>query len=379
MPKVGLMTFYKADNYGTCLQAWSLQHTIQKLGYDCEVLNFSRNTAAGQTGSRRAVIKNLGLKTTVELALLSSHRKLRKQAFQTFRKTITTSKLSYTSFDELKTTSDQYDAFVTGSDMVWSWESQIHLDKYFLKFAPIGKRIAYAPSFGNTEVTDEMCAYYQEALVDMDHLSCRERSGKELVEQLTGRHCELVLDPTMLLTTEEWQKKFRLGKSAPKENHGRTILCYLFDTSRKTSIKQIKKAMKKGDQLRHIPGALVEYLSETASGTKAYGPFEFLEAYYNADMIITDGFHGLVFALIFQKPFLLIHRAGGAHWAKHEERMASLLEELGLSSRYVMADAPISPECFTLDYTEISKKIEQLRENSLRYLREALANVTENS
>ena len=376
MPKIGMMTFYESDNYGTCLQAWSLQHTIQRLGYECEVLNFSRSIVSNKKSSKRSVLKNIGIMTTAELILLSSRRKSRKQAFRVFRDTITISPKAYGSLEDLKGTVNQYNAFVVGSDMVWSWESQIHLDKYFLKFAPAGRRVAYAPSFGNTVLTGEMEAYYRDALLGMDYLSCRERSGKELIEQLTGKNCELVLDPTMLLTADEWQETFQLGKFAPKKKQGRTILCSLFDrSSRKACIRQIKKAMKQGDQLRHIPSTFEEYLTEALAGAqdKAYGPVEFLKAYYNADMIISDGFHGLVFSLIFQKPFLLIHRSSGEHWAKHEERMASLLEELGLSSRYIKADVPISPEHFTLDYTQINQKIAHLRESSLKYLEDALA------
>ncbi len=372
--KVGLITFYESDNFGTCLQAYALCNAINNLGYTCEIICFNRyENSPVRNNSKLETIKILGVKKIIDILLSKRIIENQKEKFRLFRAAyMHLSEQEYSSIRELEKTSKDYEAFIVGSDMVWSWESRPFLDIYFLKFAPMGKRIAYAPSFGNTEFNEKMNEYYMQAIAGIDFISCRDRKGAEYIRNILGKKCELVLDPTFLLEGDEWKKTFFLKK---KKSLKRTVLIYMFGKIPPNTFKEIKKKVKGKWEIRFIPEGFRQYCCEKKHGNAVFGPIDFLESYYNADMIITNTFHGLVFAMIFEKPFVLFHREGKEHWHQHEERMTSLLEQMGLSDRYLEVGDELKKEFFELDYTELKKKLEDMKSESMEYLKRSVCSV----
>lgn len=89
----------------------------------------------------------------------------------------------------------KYYAFVCGSDQIWNPNWSTNCDKDFLTFAPIGKRISYAASFGVEKIRSEKVQEYKKYISEIDYLSVRENSGAQLVSELTGKRAEIVLDP----------------------------------------------------------------------------------------------------------------------------------------------------------------------------------------
>lgn len=372
MKKIGIATLYETDNYGTCLQAFALIESIKRFAYDCEVMQFNRNRECVRR-SQLEILKGIGLQKAFDIILSKGTIKRQKQIFSNFRKTyLPVSEQKYTMKNIFNTDLQSYDAFVTGSDMVWSWESKEFLDYYFLRFVKKGKRIAYAPSFGNTEFTEEMVEYYMKALEDIDYLSCREEKGAQFVFNMTKRNCELVFDPTLLIEKKEWINFFGLKK----ENKNPTALVYIFGDIPTSNLSQLKKMLGKRSQIRYIPEKYSQYRHERKYGTDALGPVEYLERFYNADFVVTNTFHGLVFSLVFEKPFVLYHRGEEEHWRIHEERMGSLLNQLELSDRYLYMSEPLSPNLLTLDYSTLENFIDRKREESLKYLENALREAT---
>lgn len=116
----------------------------------------------------------------------------------------------------------------------------------------------------------------------------------------------------------------------------------------------------------------VEYKDFNMNALDDYGPIGFLSLYYNAEYIIADGFHGLLFSLIFEKPFSLIHRDKKEHWGLYEDRMMSTLKDLELESRYIYSDEQFDHSMLNLDYTEIQELIEKKRKLSEDYLKNSL-------
>src|SRR5699024_7327637 len=106
--------------------------------------------------------------------------------------------------DYLPNKLNDYDFFVTGSDQVWNPFFTNSSSLYFLTFAPRKKRIAYAPSFGISEVPDLLRENFTKWLSEIEHLSVREDAGADIIKQLTNRDSEVVADPTLLLTKESW-------------------------------------------------------------------------------------------------------------------------------------------------------------------------------
>lgn len=376
MRKIAVLTFFENENYGTVLQAYALLRTINKFGYSCDIVDFNRNEARG--GIKEALIKRMkkiGLRASIEYVVMKGFIDQRKRAFSEFKVNMPITDTQYSSMKELEALTDDYDAFVCGSDMVWSWESRDLLDIYFLKFAPKGKRVSYAPSLGNTELTNEMEDYYRSAINYIDYLSCRERSGARLIKELTGRDCEFVLDPTMLFSAKQWLEEFQISDIAKK---GGNILCYMFGGMNRKFHATLDRVKDRDMRIVYVPGRFCEYVNEGRKHNLPCGPKEFIERYNEADMVVTNTFHGLIFSLIFRKPFLLIHRENGDYWKKYEERMASLLNELGISDRYIYSNDDIRRESFYLDYSIIESKLNSLIFSSRSYLENALAMASRN-
>lgn len=375
MKNIGLATLYESENYGTCLQAYALSRTIKDLGYGCNIIRFNRQLAS-ENRSKIDALCSVGIKKAADILLSKGTINRQKQKFSEFRKVyLPLFGQQYPSVSAVYDLQENYDAFVTGSDMVWSWESRVFLDYYFLKFAPEGKRIAYAPSFGNTEFTEDMKAYYRDSIAGIDYCSCRESKGAVFAAEITGKRCEPVCDPAMLLSADNWKKQFSLVK----QNIGKkTALFYMFGEIPGAVKRQVKHIIGKDGDIRYIPGKFSEYCYERKRGGDAYGPIEFLQSFSQADFVLTNTFHGLVFSLVFEKPFVLFHRERTEHWALHEERMSSLLERVGLKERYITMDTVIKDDFMKLNYDNVRPVIEMYRKSSLEYLAEALKKATEN-
>lgn len=374
MKNIGLTTLYESENYGTCLQAYALTRIIKELGYGCNIIKFNR-CFASENRSKIDVLRSVGIRKTADILLSKDTINRQKQKFSDFRKMyLPLAGQQYHSVSDVYGLQESYDGFVTGSDMVWSWESEAFLDYYFLKFAPEGKRIAYAPSFGNTEFTEDMKAYYRNSIAGIDYCSCRESGGAAFAADITGKECKVVLDPTMLISADDWKKQFSLKERRTGE---KTALFYMFGDTPEDIKKQVKYLLGKNGVIRYIPGKFSEYRYEGKRDGDAYGPIEFLQSFSQADFILTNTFHGLVFSLIFEKPFVLFHREKKEHWAVHEERMSSLLNQVGLNERYILTDTLIGSEFMQLNYESIRLIIEGYRKSSIEYLSEALKKATE--
>lgn len=362
MRKIGLVTFYASNNYGTCLQAFAIQKKIQLLGYDCKIIIKDHHS----NDAKISFIKRLITLCNKFGILGIIHRFKAKNKIQTKNKDFATFRDNYLSFAQYKNDVNQFDCFVCGSDMMWSSEFFDQIDFYGLSFVKPSRKIAYAPSFGSPQIPDEMKKKYKKILSDFNWLSCRESSGVKLIKQLTGKDVSSVADPTMLFTKEEWNKMFNLHR----ENKDKYILVYLFsvkDKSIRNYIKQIQNITNY--QVIYIP---VEYKDFNMNALDDYGPIGFLSLYYNAEYIIADGFHGLLFSLIFEKPFSLIHRDKKEHWGLYEDRMMSTLKDLELESRYIYSDEQFDHSMLNLDYTEIQELIEKKRKLSEDYLKNSL-------
>lgn len=364
---VGLITLYETDNYGTCLQAYALSQIIMDLGYECEIISFNRKKSAPVKINKVELVRSLGFRRTMDIVLSRNYIKKRKEKFCMFRKKeLPLSSQEFGSLSELEGIARGYGAVVTGSDMVWSWESRPFLDVYFLKFVEKEKRIAYAPSFGNTQFTEEMNQYYREAIEGFAYVSCRDEQGVEYIRNNIKKDCQFALDPTILLGKEGWERRFNLQHEKKSEKE---TLFYMFG---EVSPELERKVKQKSERIRYIPASFPQYRYEKKYGNDACGPVEFLRNYYNAEMIITNAFHGLLFALIFKKPFILFHREKEEHWRQHEERMVSLLKRLDLSYRYLEISDKLDDSLFSLDYTEITERIETLKKESLYFLEESI-------
>ena len=216
----------------------------------------------------------------------------------------------------------QYDYCVVGSDQVWNPHFG-NYHQFFLGFAPEEKRLSYAASISTMDIPAEEHDFFVQGLKGMKALSVREQAGADLIEQLTGRKAEVHLDPTLLLTADEWRSVSR----RPTWYHGGEYLLTYFLGRRPAQIDAIAE---------ELGLTVVNLLDEDVYEHYVMGVDEFLWAIDHASLVYTDSFHGSVFSILFQTPFVVCDRYGtgkGDVSEKMGSRLDTLLGYFGFEDR----------------------------------------------
>ena len=260
----------------------------------------------------------------------------------------------------------RYDAFVVGSDQVWREDYSPNITSYFLDFLPKDdkrKRIAYATSFGkrNGYICEEKMLECRRLLDLFDAVSVRENEGVGIVKNDFGRdQVEKVLDPTLLLSTKDYEELIQ-----PKDRHHKPyIASYILDNSdeKSTILKQIAES-------KNLPVNEVD-IEVKPEGMPTVS--QWLANFADSDFVVTDSFHGCVFSIIYGKPFIAI-----ANPERGLDRFKSLLGEFGLNDRLIFNvdnfEEKKNQLMNTPDYESSYRKLKKLRQSSLEFLTDALA------
>lgn len=257
----------------------------------------------------------------------------------------------------------QYDYCVVGSDQVWNPHFG-NYHQFFLGFAPEKKRLSYAASISTMDIPAEEHDFFVQGLKGMKALSVREQAGADLIEQLTGRKAEVHLDPTLLLTADEWRSVSR----KPTWYHGGEYLLTYFLGRRPAQIDAIAE---------ELGLTVVNLLDEAVYEHYVTGVDEFLWAINHASLVYTDSFHGSVFSILFQTPFVVCDRYGtgkGDVSEKMGSRLDTLLGYFGFENRRTnqfkdyRIENPLQPPAWERCEPVLAKE----RSRSAGYLRRVL-------
>lgn len=363
--KAGVVTFHSAHNYGATLQAWALQKALKKLGVTPCVVNYHPwvidrlyvvprlDTAAKRMQYLKK--KDVRKRRRKLKTKYTKYRKFLKDHFEFVG--------DYTTYEELAANPPGLDAYITGSDQVWNPDHTGGYDPaYFLEFAQEGsRRISYAASIGR----DRFPAQYREAcagaLGRFSAISVRECSAAGAVEEVTGKVPEVVLDPTLLLSREEYEEIKVAG-----ERTGRYILVYMMETNR--GLVQLANNLSVVTGLPIIQRKPGKVFRNELESFYTHTPGEFLGEMERAEYVLTNSFHGTVFSVIYERPFVsMLHSQTGS-------RTTDLLKTLGLESHilYEARDFKDMKQFEIGNRKEVKKKVEELRETSLAFLLRAL-------
>lgn len=374
MKKVGIITYHHYYNYGTALQAYALQKSIDSLeGYRAELIDFRKSEEQKLSKPQMVWLRLRRLPAyIVEWKRVSALKKYsgelakKRRAFDNFfNMDFVTSNKVYHSFKELREDAPEYDIMVTGSDQTWSPKIGFH-PAMFLEFgSPKALRIAYAPSIGVSKLTKEESLFLNYHLQSYDAISCRESLGTEILQStVKGKNITTVLDPTLLLTPDDWNK---IAES-PKIK-GDYILCYFI--GHKTYYREIARQLSRdmGLPLVFIPVSWQDMGKGNILMPEA-GPKEFLGLIRDARLILTDSFHGTAFSINYRKSFYSFTKIEGGKSASDNSRLYDILSKLHLEDRLYDNLAVIK---FTdVDYSQAEVLLEKERLHSLKFLREAL-------
>lgn len=371
--KIGIATVYTGYNYGSSLQAYATKMILRNMGYEGELLKLDGSLIPGRDvrpgklliTALRSLIHTGSLKTLKNYRQ-SMSKELPEESVKKFGE-FTRDALSprLISGGALKKAahSQEYKAFVCGSDQIWNSEVFYVDPFYYLRFAPVNKRIAFAPSFGRDFVPEYNKKTIARYVSDIPCKSVREISGAGLIRELTGSDAQVLLDPTLVMSADEWTHSLGMAEKGGGEKY---LLAYFLDKpSRKAEETVLAIARKFGLKIVGLPYRFENCPWENAAGA---GPKEFVEYIRNASAVCTDSFHGTAFSLNFNVPFCTFNRNYG-NAGEQSARIRSILELTGMTARY---EPESIDECMTLDFQHVNAVLTQEREKAHAYLNAAL-------
>lgn len=373
--KTGLVTFYHIHHYGAALQAAATERAVETLGHECEIIDYFVNQ------DNALFRRPTGLGSAAADAHTALHYQALKTRYERFeqfsRDHLRISAHRYLSAAELRQAQLPYDAILSGSDQIWNPKifPNGHFDPVFFGAFSDRRKIAYAPSFGIPKVPEDMEQELRSYLGAFSHLSVRERQGQAIVTEVTGQTVPVVLDPTLLLTAEQWSAAASRHMVAQGGRQALTpqgyILCYCINRPGALAPYIQEFARRSGLPVVQLCG-IRQKVHPKARCILDAGPAEFLELFENAAFVFTNSFHGTVFSTQFRIPFFTA--VSPAELADPESsRTFSLLSRLGLSDRIVGQGSTDTLET-PVDWDAVEPRLLAARAASLEYLRAALEN-----
>lgn len=366
MKKIGIITFHNAHNYGAVLQAYALQKVLSKSN-DVELINY-KNKAISR-GYRIIKINKKSFRLFI-ITFFSDLINLRKnikryKVFEDFiNKKLKLTK-PYKSVEELKNNFPKKDIYITGSDQVWNSQiTQGLSDAYTLNFGDVNiNRISYAASIGNANINDLEKDEFIKKLSNLNYISVREENAKNSLQNLIKNNIEVVLDPTLLVKKEEWDKEI-INEVQKDEKY---ILAYVVAKD-DDHLKILNKLSEKtGLKIIHFDNSNAAIKNILANKYTA-GPLEFISLVKNAEYIVCTSFHATIFSIIFNKKFWVVpHKKTGS-------RVINLLKKLGISERAVNSLEEFEKLDYDkeIDYENVNKRLEEERKKSIDWLNNAI-------
>ena len=330
--KIGIITINDYENLGNRLQNYAAQTILNNYGH---VETIDSNLHYVHSKSLLHYFKYIGLMKTKKILHYhyekSPYEKNRKNSFKEFNKNI---KFGYEiGRSKSKSIDKKYDYFAIGSDQIWNLDFCSNTYISFAKFANKTKNVAIAPSIGKTTLSSEYERLIGESLQNINYLSCREQQGSDIVTRLTGRECITLIDPTLMLSSEEWDNVSK--KPIFHNENDKYILLYFLGELTK-EYKDIIDNISKRYNLKVID------IYDKNSKYYSCGPSEFIYMIKHCSIMLTDSFHGSVFSYIYNKPFRIFNRVGGSSM---NSRLENLINVLHLSN-----NISINVDNFDLDH-----------------------------
>ena len=381
--KVGIIThYYNSYNYGGNLQAYALCKAIQKMGYDVSQIAYDRKGEGpfweNQKKSYLRVIKRL-LKSSfvafkhIELLYPPKYRvnrlqKRRKQAVLHFNRNFIPHSSTVYIAQDIKTSTNEFDVFITGSDQVW--HPAAVCEAYLLDFVDGDKysKFSYAASIATDYLTDLQQQRYRESMLDYQGISVREESAVDILQEIYPKKIVMTLDPTLLLSKEDWEKI--IDKHPVK---GSYVFCYFLGDDRRARKIVSEFAYKRGLKIVTLPHLLGTYRDcDVKFGHEHLydvSPGMLLSLIKDAEYIFTDSFHATVFSLIFKKQHYVFHRKESKSMAVRIYSLVKLFEtENYFCDQERKATLEYIEQLSPINYDKVFDEYEKMRSHSICFL-----------
>lgn len=371
MKSIGIITIHKINNYGSVLQAFALQKVCEQLGYNTQIIDYNFPNGQHLDNPYATVSDTLHnepkwIKALFAKSLMRQHKGIADFVKKFQRLSVN----SYNSPTALKNDAPQYDVYITGSDQLWNPRHCNGDPAFMLHFAPENAlKISYAASIGSNEIPAEIQPLYKELLCNYKHISVRENSGAELIKNLTGKEVKVVLDPTLLLSKDEWNQIATPNRQFKKKY----ILCYFLNYTFNAFpyVDELATYMQKqtGYEIVRVARPPHHLFMPHTHHRVGASPEEFLALVRDAEMVLTTSFHGTAFAVNYGKPVFTVVKDRKTS----DSRQLSLMQNLGLETQVLSINDDFPDKSrFTYNVVDEQTRLDSLRHESMQYLINAL-------
>lgn len=382
MKKIGILTLlYQNYNYGGTLQAYALSKYLNGKGYDARGILYSghdnivypTNRDKFQQYNKREIFNKVlqKIESKVNSKKIEELISNRKELFLEFQQKYMPVSPIYNDLD-LSRIENEFDFFISGSDQVWNPNCAFGV--FLQNFVTDNrKKISYAASISRNSLS----TYEAEKLIpyinQFQHCSVREKTAKKILENNGIENVRVVLDPTFLLTREQWNEVI-----PNKINEEKYVLAYFFSDSKNNRSKIQEYCNKHNLKLYYIPYAKQEYVSTDSEGDgvqqKYVGPLEFLRLIRDAEIVFTDSFHGVALSINLEKEFVVFERDSHKSSASMNSRIYDILNLFELDNRLLSEfkdlEKIISEK---INYVNVEMILREERLKSGSFLEEALS------
>lgn len=366
--KIGLITFHISNNYGALLQTYALHHKLEQLGQKAELIDYRPRQRSEKLELIHKIPKYkpsqnplryllaIPYRFCMDMLTLNKRRQLRTYILQYIKKHYHLSEKQYTSYSELAKSHPHYDLYLVGSDQVWNpHNTGGDFDPaYFFSYIKEEDACAsYASSVGRYNIRDKADTF-RDYSQNLHWVSVREAQTIPAIKEITGKDAVCVVDPTLLLTSEDWEEISR----EPKEHPDKFVLVYSLGSN-----QNVEKVAQMVSAHLKLPIKYIQYDFRLLKNQSSFvRPEEYLWCFAHASFVVTDSFHGTVFSIINRKPFYTVQPES------NNSRVLNLLTQLGISDRYFPPEKIPDSIDGDIDYISVQTKLESMRQNSLDYL-----------
>ena len=370
MEKITVITLQNVRNYGSVLQALATQHVFEEMGLEVDFINYYKNGRQSLFKRVRSYTEGKGIvaKLVYPLILIPSFIREDKVFIKFLRTHLNQQEKIYTCMEDFKDYPIASDVYCTGSDQTWNsgWNKGI-LPELFLKFVPDNvKKIAYAASIGKDRLDDWEIEETKALLARYQHISVREASAKDIIENQLGLPpVTHVLDPTLQVDRAFWLSV--IGQNyKPKYEKGKYVLIYQLNTNPQFDVYAKEFARRKGWKLVRF---CIRLYQGFRCGKAEIIPNveDFIGLIANAGCVITDSFHATAFCCNLNIPMICIYPN------EYSSRLDSLLKLVGLQERHLTDYQDFSfVENTNVDFNKVNEVLECERIKGLDYLKKAI-------
>lgn len=366
--KIAILTLQLDTNYGQILQCYAMQTYLQRNGHEAVVLDDARYTLEYYVKIPFIYIKRAFQKIVLGKNLdifTLPYQKIRRNTIKFIDEKICRNVVRDWDSSSLHV----FDVYIVGSDQVWRPKYFISdkrplLELAFLSFVPLNSKIklSYAASFGThlNEYSEKERVSCLEYIKDFSAVSVREDSGIQLCRNLFGIEATQVLDPTMLLQVDDYIRLFQ-ERNVKKSNGD--LFVYLLD--RNDAVQSFINDMAKTTAM--TPNYLKVYeLFENPENPDSLPSIEqWIRNFYDASFVVTDSFHGCVFSILFNKPFVVF-----ANENRGLTRINSLLKVFDLTDHLIIGDSSCDySKMSVVNWPKVNRKLDRERMKSIDFLK----------